>query len=87
MTFEDIRKKYNIKKIDFILIDTEGYDFEIIKLIDFNKSKPNIIIFEHKHLSASVEDYKYCLSFLKNESYVFRINSGDTMAYQKKISF
>ena len=47
-------KKHNVNDISFILIDTEGYDYEIIKLIDFEKYKPSILIFEHKHLSGQL---------------------------------
>jgi FkbM family methyltransferase len=80
ITFEDLMKKHNVNDISFILIDTEGYDYEIIKLIDFEKYKPSILIFEHKHLSVS--DYKNCLDLLKQFNYVVRLNSGDTIAYQ-----
>lgn len=80
MTFEDLMTKHNVNDISFILIDTEGYDYEIIKLIDFEKYKPCILIFEHKHLSVS--DYKNCLNLLKQSNYVVRLNSGDTIAYQ-----
>lgn len=31
---------------DFLSIDTEGYDFDILKSIDYNKSKPKVICVE-----------------------------------------
>jgi hypothetical protein len=34
---ETVIEKYKFKKIDILHIDTEGYDFEIIQSIDFNK--------------------------------------------------
>ena len=37
MTFMQLCKEYNIADIDFLQIDTEGYDAEIIKSIDFNQ--------------------------------------------------
>jgi FkbM family methyltransferase len=37
MTFMQLCKEYNITDIDFLQIDTEGYDAEIIKSIDFNQ--------------------------------------------------
>lgn len=41
---------YGIDKIDLLAIDTEGYDYEIIKSIDFDKHQPSLILFEHIHL-------------------------------------
>tara|TARA_B100001057_G_scaffold494043_1_gene589790 strand:+ start:1831 stop:2085 length:255 start_codon:yes stop_codon:yes gene_type:complete len=43
-------KKYNIAEIEYLFIDTEGYDYKIIKSIDLNKIKINKIKFEYKHL-------------------------------------
>jgi FkbM family methyltransferase len=37
VTFDSLCQKYNIKDIDYLQIDTEGFDSEIIKSIDFNK--------------------------------------------------
>lgn len=80
MTFEDLIKKHKINRIDIILTDTEGYDYEIIKMINLDKYLPSIIIFEHKHLSR--RDYKKCLDQLKIHNYKVRTKSGDTIAYQ-----
>lgn len=37
ITISDLFEKYNIKKVDYLQIDTEGYDYEIIKSIPFEK--------------------------------------------------
>jgi|TARA_R110000744_G_scaffold333316_1_gene438717 FkbM family methyltransferase len=52
-TFENIIEEYNIESIDFLKIDTEGYDFEIIKSFPWgNKQlKPSIIKCEIDKLS------------------------------------
>lgn len=46
ISFCDLLEKYNIGHIDFLQIDTEGYDYEIIKQIPFDKLKPSVIRFE-----------------------------------------
>jgi len=46
MTFTQLCKKHNITNIDYLQIDTEGYDAEIIKSIDFNKIHIGIIRYE-----------------------------------------
>lgn len=49
LTFNDLIEKYNIKNIDLLQIDTEGYDGEIICSIDFNKVRPKFIRYEDRH--------------------------------------
>lgn len=51
MTFDSLCSKYGVKEIDFLQIDTEGYDSEIIKSIDFNKYKIRRIKYETWHFS------------------------------------
>jgi len=46
ITFDKICSIHNITTIDYLQIDTEGFDTEIIKMIDFSKFKINTIIFE-----------------------------------------
>ncbi len=43
ISFVEMSKENNIEKIDFLQIDCEGYDFEILKNIDFEKFSPSII--------------------------------------------
>ena len=40
-------KKFNVSKIDLLVIDTEGHDLEIIDSIDFSVSMPRNIWFEY----------------------------------------
>jgi FkbM family methyltransferase len=47
ITFDEICKKHNITEIDYLQIDTEGFDTEIIKMIDLSKYKINQIRFEN----------------------------------------
>jgi FkbM family methyltransferase len=46
ITFMDLCEKYNISNIDYLQIDTEGFDSEIILSIDFEKIKVKKIIYE-----------------------------------------
>lgn len=48
LTFEDLMKNYpTIKYIDFMSIDVEGSELDIIKTIDFNKYKFGLITIEN----------------------------------------
>jgi FkbM family methyltransferase len=73
----------NLSKVDFLQIDTEGFDFEIIKLFLGNTLgiKPTGIIYEHFHLSH--EDIKKCESFLHKNEYITKQYGGNTAALLK----
>jgi FkbM family methyltransferase len=46
ITFDKICSNHNITNIEYLQIDTEGFDTEIIKMIDLSKYKINKIRFE-----------------------------------------
>ena len=50
--FKDLTKKYSITEIDKILIDVEGFEYEILNDIDLNETKINSIMFEYKHFDG-----------------------------------
>jgi FkbM family methyltransferase len=69
------------KSISLLLIDAEGYDFEIIKSIDFTTFKPRLIIYEHSLLSS--KDQLSCTQLLVNQGYdicIIHSPHGDTVA-------
>jgi FkbM family methyltransferase len=47
ISFNELCKKHNLTHIDYLHIDTEGYDAEIIKSIDFDSIDINIIKYEY----------------------------------------
>ncbi len=78
--FQELIKSHEVKHIDLLQIDTEGFDFEIIKMIDFGVIKPSIIRYEYKHLSDS--DHAQCIRLLKDQGYLFHKDSRkDMIAY------
>ena len=66
------------ERIDLLQIDTEGFDFEIIRSIRFDRVKPSIIRFEHALLSE--RDRNECLRLLSDQGYRFLLEDRDTMA-------
>lgn len=77
ISFETLIKTYNIKKIDFLKIDTEGYDFEILKMFPWEISdlNPNLIKVECKHLNS-----KEMKEFLNIKGYHVFIETEDIYA-------
>jgi len=67
ISLTDLLKKYNAPKIiDYLSIDTEGSEFEILKKFDFNSYKFNFISCEHNY-NSSVR--KKINNLLKKNSY------------------
>ncbi|MCG8524829.1 MAG: FkbM family methyltransferase [Opitutales bacterium] len=56
-----------IEHVDVLQIDTEGFDYEIIKMLDFEFVKPEIINFEIVHLSHAELDE--CMWLLYEKGY------------------
>lgn len=63
--------------VDYFQIDTEGFDFEILKMIDFKKIKPKIIKFESVNLNDS--DRMNANMLLKMNGYYLFNEQGDTI--------
>ncbi|WP_407896714.1 FkbM family methyltransferase [Scytonema sp. NUACC26] len=84
LTFQEICRKNHVSNIDILHIDTEGYDFEIIKMIDFECVKPMVILYEHKHLNE--DDKAKCRKHLERQNYELIEIQRDTIALQKQTS-
>jgi FkbM family methyltransferase len=67
LTYESLRRKHDIGHVDLLLIDTEGYDWEILQRIDLESDPPRLIVYEHFHLSS--EDRQACLDHLRARGY------------------
>ncbi len=79
LTLTSLMNKYNVTRLNVLSIDTEGYDYEILKQINFNKIKPDLIHFEHKHLSIDEQDS--CFTFLKSNGYQIMVGRYNSLAY------
>jgi FkbM family methyltransferase len=84
LTFATLFRECRIDHIDFLQIDTEGYDAEILKLFDFSRWKVPIVQFEHKHLSK--EGFEGSLQLLIENGYKIAIGpEGDTLACSSSV--
>lgn len=79
ITVEDLIKKHNVKKLDLLYIDAEGYDYEILKQLRFSNIKPRMILFEHKHLKE--DDYRQSQKLLRKNNYFLIKLECDTFAF------
>lgn len=79
-----LMEQYNVQRIDLLMIDTEGFDFEVIKMFDIAASRPGLIIFEHSHLSEA--DYQSCLSLLTLSGYESKKDGANTVAIRSELN-
>jgi FkbM family methyltransferase len=78
MTFDELARKYHFNHVDLIHIDTEGYDWKILRSIDLKKYQPKIIILEFEWLTQyNVREAK---KYLTENSYRLYYSEGDCVA-------
>lgn len=82
-TVDDLLKKYDFRTIEILIIDTEGYDYEIIKSINFDSLHPYLIQYEHINLSA--KDQLDAIGLLISKDYEVLSYEKDTIAVHKSI--
>ncbi len=70
---------------DYVTIDVEGYDGEVLRQMDFTKTPPEIIRYEYRHLTADAQ--QRAAQRLERAGYVLRrIDKADTLAIRSRLS-
>ena len=75
---------YKRKQIDFLSIDAEGADYEVLKSLNFKRYKPKLICVEihNQKMSKNSETY-----YLKNPIYKFLYSKGYRVMWKNGFSF
>ena len=83
MTFDELLQTHSVTHIDLLQIDTEGYDAEILKMIDFSRVKPAIINFEHGIQDGimSLDTLGRSIKLLHDHGYSALVQHYDVTAY------
>jgi len=82
-TLSNVLAKYRLTgKPDFIHIDAEGCDYEILKQIDLASKSLRAVLYEHVHLRAS--DQAEAEHFLKASGFAVRQLGFDTLAIKPR---
>jgi FkbM family methyltransferase len=80
---ESIFDEYNIKEINLLSIDVEGAEYEVIKSINFDKVKIDVIIFENNYDDSGTIINKY----LENKGYITINKQKDIFMIHKNSKF
>ena len=78
ITLNSLLERHHLDSVDIILVDTEGYDHEIVQQIPTLQNLPKVVIFEHKHLAES--NYRACIHMLLALKYELHADSSNCIA-------
>jgi FkbM family methyltransferase len=85
ITFESLLEKYpQFKKVDILLIDTEGWDGKILLSINFSDFDADLLIFEKTHISA--DEYGFVKQRLEKANYTMGVSGWDCVAIKNNVS-
>jgi FkbM family methyltransferase len=76
LTFGSLCRKHGLERVDLLVIDTEGHDWEIIRGIDFADWQPQMLVYEHYHLRP--DDRAACATHLRERGYETMEEGFDT---------
>lgn len=70
-TIEQLLERFEVGKFDFLSIDTEGTELEILQSFDFEKHSPEIVIAEYNaaHLPMIAHDQSPIPGFMRSKGY------------------
>jgi FkbM family methyltransferase len=83
VSWKELIEQNQITRIDYLQIDTEGYDYEILQMIDFESLRPAIIKFEHNVSGGdmSPEQLGACVAQLIEHKYHILTLPYDAIAH------
>ena len=83
LTFESLCRRCEVDHVDLLVIDTEGYDHEILRGIDWSVHRPRLVVYEHYHLSP--EDREQLGASLREVGYELKEEGFDTWCLQTSV--
>jgi FkbM family methyltransferase len=82
LSVKTLLARHDMSRFDLLVIDTEGYDYRILRQFELNSVRPTLILFEHQHLGPA-EKSDACL-LLRQAGYSWReVPEGDTIAWRR----
>lgn len=82
LSFDSLCEGAGLRHVDLIQIDTEGYDWEVIKGIDLDRYQPVLLMFEHLHLDE--RDKADCYRHLRDCGYELYEDGMDALCLRSE---
>lgn len=86
-TLTEVLDEYLNKKnkdIDYINIDVEGFDYQVIKSLNLKKYKPTLIIIEDLNFSLQIPKKSKIFNYLNKNGYYLYAKSINSLYFLKK---
>jgi FkbM family methyltransferase len=81
LSVRTLLQRHDIQSLDLLVIDTEGWDWRVLRQFNFPRIHPRLILYEHQHL-APLES-KEAHAFLARFGYDWaETPEGDTIAWR-----
>ena len=89
ISLETMLTQYKVNMLNLLILDAEGYDYEILKGIDFNKTSPEILHFEHGLKAGTMKKGQFMelKNLLNQNNYQLFISESDVTAFKVDIMF
>ncbi len=87
ITLDDFINKKKITNIDLLKIDTEGYEYKVLKGLKKNHSKIKIIYFEHHYDDMILKNYTFTDIHELLKSYGFGMIKKHKMLFRKSFEY
>jgi FkbM family methyltransferase len=77
-TLSEVLARNRVQRLDLLHIDTEGYDYEVLLQLDWQRWRPLVIVFEVIHLAE--QDRDRAAALLRSQGYRLSILGYDVLA-------
>jgi len=78
VTIDDVVARSALPRVDVLQIDVEGFDAEVLRMVDFGRMRPRLVSYEWKHLSRA--DYDDAAALLVRNGYQLAVAGADMLA-------
>jgi FkbM family methyltransferase len=79
-TLQNVLRKHGVTKIDVLQVDVEGYDYHVLKQLDFSLFRPKIIRIEWLNLPD--DEKSLALELLNSQGYQIHLSVMDLIAWR-----
>ena len=87
LTLDSFIEENKIQCIDLLKIDTEGYEFNVLKGLSKYNKKVKIIYFEHHYDDMIIKDYKFSNIHKLLKDYGFTMIKKSKMIFRKSFEY
>lgn len=82
LSFDTLLARHGGPPLDLVTVDTEGFDWEVVRSIDLARHRPRMVAYEHYHLSRADRDA--AVAHLEAHGYETLAEHFDTYALRRE---